>query len=79
MSRIWVLEVWDRKSKRWLAVAFDWYNDETCNGELETARRINKGEKFRAMEYIPITQAANEVKRQQEFKAQLIASAEGKT
>lgn len=71
MRDVWLIEIWDQKGKQWLPMAFDWYDEETAKVELANVRTMNKDHKARMMQYIPITQAANEVKRQQEFRAAL--------
>lgn len=71
MNAVYVIEIWDKRGKRWLPVAFDWYTEEEGETELSAVRAANRENKVRLMQYIPITQAATEAKRQREARAHL--------
>jgi hypothetical protein len=59
VNSVKIIEQWDPRGKRWVPVAFDWYTDDAGEKELRDLRRINSEERFRLMEYIPVTQAKN--------------------
>lgn len=76
MNSVYVIEIWDKRGKRWLPLAFNWYTEAEGEMELSAVRAANRDDRVRLMQYIPITQAANEVARQREAREKLQANAQ---